>query len=135
MALKSTTIVQTELIPGVKPMQVYEALVNARKHAAFTGAAATGAAKVGARFTAWDGYIFGKHLELDPPRRIVQEWATTEWPEGSPPSKLEWTFAEKKDGVEVTMTHSAVPSSQAESYRQGWIDYYWKPLKQYFAAR
>src|SRR5260370_38991126 len=108
MAAKSKTIVQTEFIPGVKPAQVYDALVNARKHAAFTGAAATGAAKVGGKFTAWDGYIFGKHLELEPPRRIVQEWATTEWPAGSPPSKLEWVFAEKNfennHGVEVTMT-------------------------------
>ena len=133
MAAKSKTIVQTELIPGVTSVQVYDALVNARKHAAFTGAAATGAAKVGSKFTAWDGYIFGKHLELGPPRRIVQEWSTTEWPEGFPPSKLVWDFVEKDGGVEVTMTHSEVPASQAESYRQGWVDYYWTPLKRYLA--
>ena len=26
----------------------------------------------------------------------------------------------------------AVPAEQADSYRQGWIDFYWKPLKGYF---
>ncbi len=135
MARKSQTITQTELIPGVKPVQVYDALVNPKKHAAFTGAAATGTPKVGGKFTAWGGYIMGVHMELDPPRRIVQEWTTTEWPAGIPPSKLEWTFVEKSGGTEVKMVHSEVPLAQVESYRQDWIDYYWVPLKKYFAAR
>jgi activator of HSP90 ATPase len=128
----TTTIKQTEYIPGVKPQEVYDALVDPRKHAEFTGAKATGQAKVGAKFTAWDGYITGKHLQLEPGKRLVQEWSTTEWPTGAQPSRLEWTFVRKSDGTEVTLLHSEVPSDQAESYRQGWIDYYWEPLKQYF---
>ena len=129
------TIRQTELIPGATPEQVYDALVNPKKHARFTGAAATGEPRVGGKFTAWDGYIDGTHLELEPGRRIVQEWSTAEWPQGSPASRLEFTFTEKDGGVEVTMVHSNVPASQVESYRQGWIDHYWQPLKKYFAAK
>ena len=128
----TTTIQQTDFIPGVKPQEVYDALVDPRKHTEFTGAKATGQAKVGAKFTAWDGYIFGKHLVLEPGRRVVQEWSTTEWPKDAPPSRLEWTFRVKGDGTEVTLVHSDVSADQAESYRQGWIDYYWDPLKQYF---
>jgi len=128
----TTTIKQTEFIPGVKPQEVYDALVDPRKHTAFTGAKATGQAKVGAKFTAWDGYITGRHLQLEPGKRLVQEWSTTEWPASVPPSRLEWTFQKKGDGTEVTMVHSEVPAEQAESYRQGWIDNYWDPLKQYF---
>jgi activator of HSP90 ATPase len=135
MPLKTRTITQTERIPGVKPVQVYDALVSPKKHAAFTGAAATGVARPGGEFTAWDGYITGKYVELDPPRRILQEWRTTEWPQGSPPSLVEWTFAVQGDDTEVTLSHSEVPASQAESYRQGWIDYYWTPLKKYFANK
>ena len=116
-------------------MELYDALLNARKHAAFTGARATSVARVGGRFTAWDGYICGTHLELEPPRRIVQAWWTTEWPAGAPPSRLEWRFRAKRGGTEVTMVHSNVPASQAASYRQGWIDYYWNPLKAYFSGR
>ena len=130
-AEKTKTIRQREFFPGVKPVQVYDALLNARKHATFTGAKATCDARVGGKFTSWDGYITGVNLELEPGRRIVQEWKTTEWPPASPPSRLEWTFAEKSGGTEVTMVHSQVPASQAESYRKGWIDYYWVPLKQY----
>ncbi|MGH9722112.1 MAG: SRPBCC domain-containing protein [Bryobacteraceae bacterium] len=132
---KTKTIRQKELIPGVTPGEVYEALTNASRHSAFTGSRATGAARAGSKFTAWDGYITGKHLELEKGKRIVQEWTTSEWPEGQEPSRIEWTFNAKKGGTEVTMVHSKVPASQVESYRQGWIDYYWEPLKQHFAAR
>ena len=128
----TTTIKQTEFIPGAKPQEVYDALVDPRKHTEFTGAKATGQAKAGAKFTAWDGYITGKHLQLEPGKRLVQEWSTSEWPANAPPSQLEWTFLRKGDGTEVTMVHSGVPAEQAESYRQGWIDSYWEPLKQYF---
>jgi hypothetical protein len=29
------------------------------------------------------------------------------------------------------MTHSAVPLEQADDIAQGWIDFYWEPLKEY----
>jgi hypothetical protein len=46
MALKTKTIKQTALIPA-KPVQVYDAFLIARKHAAFTGAKAACEAKAG----------------------------------------------------------------------------------------
>ena len=135
MAERTKTIRQREFFPGVKPVELYDALINAKKHTAFTGAKATCVARVEGRFTAWDGYITGTNRELERGRRIVQEWKTTEWPAASPPSRLVWTFAEKRGGTAVTMVHSKVPASQAESYRQGWIDYYWTPLQEYFAGK
>jgi activator of HSP90 ATPase len=106
-------------------------MLNPRKHSRFTHAKATGTARVGAKFTAYDGYIYGKILELDEGRRIVQEWQTTEWPDGAPPSIAEFTFIEAPGGTRLTLVQSEVPEVQAESYRQGWIDYYWEPLKDY----
>ena len=131
---KTTTIRQKEFI-SARPVEIYDALLNEQKHSAFTGARATCDRRVGGRFTAWDGYISGKNIKLENGRRIVQEWKTTEWPAASPPSRLVWTFAAKRGVAEVTMVHSKVPASQAESYRQGWIDYYWTPLQEYFAIR
>jgi activator of HSP90 ATPase len=133
--MATKTITQKDRIEGVKPDHVYRALTDAKEHSAFTGAKATGAARAGDTFTAWDGYITGRHVELEPGVRIVQEWRTAEWPEGAPPSKVEWTFQETSGGTEVTLVHSDVPASQAESYRKGWIDYYWTPLKAYFSSR
>lgn len=131
---KTKTIHQTWLIPA-KPVEVYDALINSRKHAGFTGAGATGNARVGGKFTAWDGYISGKHLVLERARRIVQEWATTEWPEGYAPSRLEFKFSAKGKGTKVNLLHSNVPAEQVDSYRQGWLDYYCRPLKEHFLKR
>jgi len=131
---RTTSIRQRRLIPAA-PEEVYDAFVNAQKHTEFTGAKATCDAKVGGRFTAWDGYITGRNLELKPGKSIVQEWTTTEWPDGSPPSRVEFTFARKGAATEVAMVHSNVPASQAGSYREGWTAYYWKPLKEYFQKK
>ncbi|MEX2260646.1 MAG: SRPBCC domain-containing protein [Bryobacteraceae bacterium] len=133
MANETKTIRQTAFIPGAKPVQVYDCMVNAKKHAEFTGSDATSENKVGGKMTAWGGYISGTWLDLDRSKRIVQEWETSEWPEGYAPSRLEFTFTEKDGGTEIVMEQSEVPASQAESYRQGWIDYYWTPLQEYFS--
>jgi activator of HSP90 ATPase len=131
---KTRTIRQNTLIPAT-PVEVYDAFINARKHRAFTGAGATCGARVGGKFTAWDGYISGKILELDLGKRIVQEWRTTEWPEGAPPSQLDLSFKKKGNGTVISMIHSRVPAEQAAAYRKGWIDYYWNPLKKYFQEK
>jgi uncharacterized protein YndB with AHSA1/START domain len=128
---KTVTIEQTEFIKA-KPVDVFNAFTDPKKHSEFTGAEATGNPKVGNEFIAWDGYISGKYLKLEKGKKIVAEWITTEWPDGFGPSLLEITFAEKGDGTQVTLKHSEVPVEQAESYKQGWIDFYWKPLKKYF---
>jgi uncharacterized protein YndB with AHSA1/START domain len=128
------TITQ-KVVVGAAPADVYAAFVNPRLHAAFTGAAATGSARVGGRFTAWDGYISGVNRELVKGKRIVQDWQTTEWPEGADPSRVEFSFRPVKGGTEIRMVHSHVPAEQADSYRQGWIDYYWEPLKAYFSQK
>lgn len=129
--VKTKTIRQTEFLP-VKPVEIYDALLNEQKHTAFTGAKATCDRRVGGKFTAWDGYIVGKNVTLENGRRIVQEWKTSEWPEGYPPSLLEFTFKPKGEGTEIHMIQSNVPAIQAENYKKGWAEYYWTPLKKYF---
>ena len=32
----------------------------------------------------------------------------------------------------VTLTHSDMPEDQVHSYRQGWEDFYFKPMNEYF---
>ena len=131
MNLKVSTIRQKILISAT-PVEVYGAFMDEEKHSAFTGSKASCDKRVGGKFTAWDGYIFGKNLELEEGKKIVQEWKTTEWPEGYPPSKLTLTLEEKKEGTEIIMVHSGVPAEQAEDIKQGWVDFYWEPLKEYF---
>ena len=128
------TIKQTVTLPA-SPEKVYGAYVDLRQHAAFTGTAATGKVTRGGTMTAHGGYITAKTTALLPTRKIVQQWQTSEWPEGYPPSRLELTFKKIKTGTQLTMVHSRVPSQQAGGYRTGWRDYYWKPLRDYLAKR
>ena len=131
---KTKIIKQTAFIPAA-PDEVYDAFLDEQKHSAFTGAAARCERWVGGKFTAWGGYISGKNLRLENGRRIIQEWKTTEWPKGYKPSQIEFTFKPKKEGTEIHIVHKHVPAQQAESYEQGWADYYWTPLKKYFSKK
>jgi activator of HSP90 ATPase len=108
---------------------LYSGWLDSSIHGAFTGGQETKInPKVGGKFSAWDGYIFGTTLELDPFRRIVQTWRTTEFPADAPDSHLEILFEEIKDGTKLTLNHTNLPEDQVEDYIQGWKDYYFKPM-------
>ena len=134
MSIKKSTIIQ-KVIVKASPKEVYEALIDPNKHSEFTGSKATGNPTIGTKFTAWDGYIHGKNLELVEGKKIVQNWVTTDWSQDFPPSRLELSFKELEDKTEITMVHSDVPITQEADLRQGWIDFYWEPLKEYFERK
>jgi len=113
--------------------EIYTAWMSSEGHAAMTGSPAKVDGNVGGKFTAWDGYIFGSTLELEPQQRIVQAWRTSEFPDDAPDSHLEIVFEEVAKGTKVTLTHSDMPEDQVHSYRQGWEDFYFKPMKEYFS--
>jgi activator of HSP90 ATPase len=123
------------LIPLSSPAEVYLAFLSTKEHAKFTGSEAKCSARVGGRFSAWSKYIAGKNLELAKNKMIVQEWRTSEWPEGYEPSILKISLKKKGTGTELSMVQSLVPASQVDEYDRGWYESYWEPLKQYFHAR
>jgi uncharacterized protein YndB with AHSA1/START domain len=134
MKAKVRTIKQKVVI-SASPKEVYDAYVDPKKHSEFIGSKATGKAVVGGKYTAWDGYIFGKYLELDDGKRVVQEWTSTDFPKGSDPSRLELCFNKVPTGTELVMVHSNVPEEQADEAAEGWIEWYWNPLKEYFSSQ
>jgi activator of HSP90 ATPase len=109
MSTKVTTIRQKTAIPAT-PDEIYEEFTDAKKHFAFTGSSAKCDPKVDGKFTAWDGYISGRTLDLESGKKIVQEWSTSEWPDDYSPSRLELTFRKVKDGTEISMIHLNVPA-------------------------
>jgi activator of HSP90 ATPase len=123
-----------DIIPA-EPAVIYAAWLDSKEHAAMTGNKAKVSSRVGEKFTAWDDYISGENLELEPGKKIVQSWRTTEFPDGAPDSKLIITFKEVKGGTEVTLEHTGIPEGQTEEYMEGWKDYYFAPMKEYFAGK
>ena len=114
--------------------QVYEAWLDSAEHSSFTGAAALIDPRVGGEHTAWDGYIRGTTIILEPYTRIVQTWRTTDFPADSPDSRLEVRLAEVEGGTRLTLVHTAIPDGQGPEYEQGWRDWYFAPLRRYFGA-
>lgn len=117
-----------------KPSEVYEAWLSTKGHTAMTGSPAKVDGKVGGKFSAWDGYIFGTTLELTPNQRILQAWRTSEFPEDAPDSRVEIIFEKAAGGTKITLAHSNMPEGQVEEYKQGWDDFYFKPMREYFGA-
>jgi len=129
--MKKNGFAISEFIPA-KASQIYEAWLSSDGHTAMTGSPAQVDGNVGGIFSAWDGYIFGSTLDLTPNQHIVQAWRTSEFPEDAPDSNLEVLLEEVDDGTKVTFVHSDMPEDQVDSYRQGWEDFYFKPMKEYF---
>lgn len=119
------------VIPAT-PDEIYKAWLSTKGHTSMTGSAARVSGKLGGRFTAWDGYIFGQTLEVEPDRRIVQAWRTSEFPGDAPDSRLEVLLEKVKNVTRVTLTHTGLPPDSAHSYKQGWKDFYFTPMKAYF---
>jgi activator of HSP90 ATPase len=126
--LKTKTIRQSVTFKA-SPHAIYEALMDSRKHARFTGAKARISRKVSGGFTAYDGYIEGIHLDLVPDKKIVQSWRGSDWPEGHF-SKATFSLRKIKNGARLTFTQSGVPVQHCHGISQGWRDYYWKPMKE-----
>ena len=131
MPKKTRTIVQKVVVPAT-PDEVYEAFMDPEKHSEFTHTETEGSQEVGGEVFASDGYITARNVELTKGKKIVKEWTTSEWPDGYPPSLLELDLRSVKGGTELTMTHSKVPDEQADDYAEGWMEYYWNPMVEYF---
>ena len=128
------TIVQHVFLPTT-PAAVYRMLTDPTEHGAFTGTECSGEPVEGGAFTASSGYISGRYETLEQDHLIVASWQTTEWPRGAPASRLEFVLEGVDGGTELTMTHAELPPTQAEDYRQGWLDHYWTPMRAALAGK
>ncbi len=122
------------VIPA-SPLRVYEAWLDGREHGAFTGAKAEVEPGIGGSVIAWDGYIRGRTLELSEGRRILQAWRTTEFPTEAEDSLLEILLEDAPAGTRLVLRHTGIPDGQGKNYEQGWVDYYFEPMKRYFGPK
>ncbi len=110
------------------PEDVYELLMDSRKHARFTGEKARISREVGGKIMAYDGYIQGINLEVVPNIKIVQCWRGSDWPEGHY-SKAAFALAKVKGGTRLTFIQSNIPDDQYEPIKEGWKEHYWDKMK------
>lgn len=116
---------------NAKPAEVYDALMNSRKHAKFTGAPCSISTKVGGKFSAFEGYLAGENLELVKNKKIVQKWHTVKWPKGHY-SRVTFRFKPHMGGTRMSFYHSGIPAPSYDSIKKGWYEHYWEPMKEMF---
>ncbi len=130
--MKKSFTVSTKL--AATPEQVFRAWLSSEGHAKMTGSPATVEPRVGGSFSAWEGYITGKTIELKPYSLIVQAWRTTEFAPTDPDSKIEIVLKPVEGGTKLTLFHCDMPEGQAESYEWGWEESYFVPMREYFSS-
>lgn len=116
---------------AASPEEIYDAWLDSERHSKMTGSLAHATANVGDSFDAWDGYISGKNLDLEPGKRIVQSWRATSYRESDEDSQIEVIFETVEGGTSITLIHSNVPDDQG-SHEPGWTTHYFEPMQKYF---
>lgn len=123
----------SSIIPA-SPKQIYNAWLDSEQHNEMTnGESAVQSQKVGAIQKAHGDYIWGKNVELVPYSKIVQTWRSTGFREEDKDSILEVLLEENPTGTKVSLKHSNLPETES-GVEQGWEDYYFTPMKDYFQS-
>ena len=138
-------VIHEEVVFKAIRQRVYEALTDAKqfnKVVALSAAEQSGMApagkpvevspEVGGAFSAFGGYITGRHVELVPNERIVQAWRAASWGPGQY-SIARFELTEQGSGTKLVFDHLGFPQGQGAHLAEGWKANYWEPLHKYFA--
>jgi activator of HSP90 ATPase len=114
-------------------LEVYEMLMDSKKHQSLSGEKATISRKVGGKFTAWGSHISGFNLALIPGEKIVQAWRATGWPADYYSIAL-FEIQNVKEGARLKFNQIGIPADRYSGHQRGWIETYWTPMKEILAT-
>ncbi len=111
---------------------IFTALTNPLTIEVWSGATAVMEAVAGTEFSLWDGDITGINLEIEPGKKIMQEWyfEDEEGMEAEHKSIVTITLHSEGTSTNVELLHINIPDEAFENIVDGWDRYYFKPLKQ-----
>ena len=127
--METKTITQTAIFEA-SPIEVYNLIMDEKKHAAFTGFDVKMSKKVNGKFDIYNGYILGYNIELVEGEKIIQAWHFAEdgWPDDHY-SICTFKFKKLDNKTKLTLQQTDVPAHKVEELSEGWRLYYWKPMK------
>ncbi|MEZ5069959.1 MAG: SRPBCC domain-containing protein [Bacteroidales bacterium] len=111
------------------PEEVYAALTKPFSIALWTGSPAVMSEEAGSEFSLFDGDIEGRNLEFETDHKIVQEWYFGEQEDSSIVTIL---LRPDKLYTRVELRHTNVPEDAYEDMFQGWDEFYFGALKEFF---
>jgi len=123
-----TRSIRQSVVFKASPHEVYEALMDSKKHAQFSREEARVSRRVGGRIDVYGGYIEGVNLDLVADRKIVQSWRGSNWEPGHF-STVTFSLSKVTGGTRLTFTQTGVPGSFHKDISQGWKEFYWSRMK------
>ena len=126
------TIRQTATIRGATPHDIYETIMDSKKHTKLSQQPTKVSRKVGGAFTVGHD-LEGQQVALTKDKKIVQTWRANNWPKGTY-SQATFALARAAGGTKVTFTQTGVPDEFYGEISEGWRRYYWVPLRQQYGA-
>jgi len=83
----------------------------------------------------FDGWVKGNVLVYDKRgKKLSYTWKPKEWNKKTAPSVVTYNFQPHAAGTEVFLEHTGLPTqAEADNHRNGWIDFVFEPLNDYFA--
>ena len=129
--MKTKSISKTVRLKSSPPV-VYNMLMDAKKHASFTGSPVKMSKKVKGTFSVFDGYCTGYNIELIENFKIVQAWNFKEdgWPIDHFSICAFLLEIDEKNTI-LTFTQTGIPEHKASDLRKGWNEFYWEAMKLY----
>jgi len=125
--------IHLEIELSVDSEKLYNDWLDSKAHSLFTGGEAHISNKINSAFTCWDGYISGTIKELEPNKRILHSWKTSEFKEQDEDSVLEVLFEKlSADKTLFILNHWNLSKSDVEKYKSGWIEHYLNPMKDFY---
>ncbi|MDO8626955.1 MAG: SRPBCC domain-containing protein [Candidatus Diapherotrites archaeon] len=111
------------------PKDVYEALMDSKKHAQFTESKTKIGSKIGEKISAYDGWIEGFNLELEKDKLIVQAWRGADWAKAHY-SIATFALSKTAKGTKLEFSQIGVPEDTFAEISQGWHEHYWNKMKE-----
>ncbi len=131
-AHQKLTSLHQEVDFKASPQRIYEALLDSKQFAAFSGMPAEIDANAGGAFSMFTGMIVGRNIELVPNQRIVQAWRPANWEPGIY-SIVKFELKPQGSGTMVVLDHKGFPAGDFDSLSSGWKLHYWERLTKFLA--
>ena len=128
---RDTTTIRQTIIFNAPPQDVYEVVMDSKKHESLSGEKADISREAGGAFKAWGDHISGFNLVLQPGRKIVQAWRAHDW-WADHYSIATFELRQVEVGTELRFTQIGVPPHRLDGHSRGWIETYWQPMHELF---
>lgn len=129
-ANQSRTSLHQEVDFKASRQRIYEALLDSKQFAAFTGMAAEIDRKEGGPFSTFGGLVVGRNIELVSNERIVQAWRPTHWDAGIY-SIVRFDLKARGSEATIVLDHTGFPAGEFDHLDPGWKLRYWDPLRKF----